>query len=81
MVETAHNEPDTSPALRRFAGYIIQKRDDEESQRELDRLDRNPDAVMEMVDETTPEGDFPESWMLTPKRSSQARSSEDDADL
>ena len=80
VVVTAHNEPEASSALRRFAGYIIQKRDEEESQRQLDRLDRN-DVAMELMEEEVPEGEFPESWMLTPNRQNRARSSVDDADL
>ena len=40
-----------STALRRFAGYIIQKRDEEESHRELARLEQNQDAVMEVLEE------------------------------
>ena len=82
VVDTAHNEPECSTALKRFAGYIIQKRDEEESQRQLDRLEQDPDAVMEVLDEAIPEGgEFPESWLLTPKRSDRARLSEEDADL
>ena len=80
VVDTSHNEPDCGKALLRFAGYIIQKRDEEESQRQLDRLDRN-DVAMELMEEEVPEGEFPESWMLTPSRQNRARSSVDDADL